>query len=79
MPPDSAKGIPYCVFPLAVTIMTHLFSDRPLVRAKDKSGNPVMMVINPDSVLAVTEHKGQTNNATGNNTTRNNTPTGNED
>jgi hypothetical protein len=26
-----------------------------LVRAKDKSGNPVMMVINPDSVMAVTE------------------------
>ncbi len=25
-----------------------------LVRAKDKSGNPVMMVINPDSVTAVT-------------------------
>ena len=50
-----------------------------LVRAKDKSGNPVMMVINPDSVLAVTEHKGQTNNTTGNNATRNNTPTGNED
>jgi hypothetical protein len=26
-----------------------------LVRAKDKSGNPVMMVINPDSVTAITE------------------------
>jgi hypothetical protein len=26
-----------------------------LVRAKDKEGNPVMMVINPDSVTAVTE------------------------
>jgi hypothetical protein len=50
-----------------------------LVRAKDKSGNPVMMVINPDSVFAVTEHKGQTNNTMGNNATRNNTPTGNED
>jgi hypothetical protein len=50
-----------------------------LVRAKDKSGNPVMMVINPDSVLAVTEHKGQTNNTMGNNASRNNTPTGNED
>jgi hypothetical protein len=49
-----------------------------LVRAKDKSGNPVMMVINPDSVLAATEHKGQTNNV-GNDATRNNTPTGNED
>ncbi len=26
-----------------------------LVRAKDKDGNPVMMVINPDSITAVTE------------------------
>jgi hypothetical protein len=26
-----------------------------LVRAKDKSGNPVMMVINPDSITAITE------------------------
>jgi hypothetical protein len=26
-----------------------------LVRAKDKDGNPVMMVINPDSVTAITE------------------------
>ena len=26
-----------------------------LVRAKDRAGNPVMMVINPDSVTAVTE------------------------
>jgi hypothetical protein len=31
MPPDSAKGIPHCIFSLAVTIMIHLFSDRPLV------------------------------------------------
>ena len=50
-----------------------------LVRAKDKSGNPVMMVINPDSVMAVTEFNGKTGNTTGNNATRNNTPTGNED
>ena len=50
-----------------------------LVRAKDKSGNPVMMVINPVSVLAVTEHKGQTDNTMGNNGTRNNTSNGNED
>ena len=50
-----------------------------LVRAKDKSGNPVMMVINPNSVMAVTEFNGKTGNTTGNNTTRNNTPTGNED
>ena|SRR5258708_7398331 len=26
-----------------------------LVRAKDKSGNPVMMVINPDSITTITE------------------------
>jgi hypothetical protein len=26
-----------------------------LVRAKDKSGNPVMMVVNPDSVTAIIE------------------------
>ena len=26
-----------------------------LVRAKDRNGNPVMMVINPDSVTAITE------------------------
>lgn len=29
-----------------------------LVRAKDKEGNPVMMVINPDSVTAITEVSG---------------------
>lgn len=29
-----------------------------LVRAKDSSGNPVMMVINPDSVTAVTQMSG---------------------
>ena len=40
-----------------------------LVRAKDKEGNPVMMVINPDSVTAITEvsgdnHPGATAHAT---------------
>ena len=29
-----------------------------LVRAKDQQGNPVMMVINPDSITAVTEIPG---------------------
>jgi hypothetical protein len=50
-----------------------------LVRAKDKTGNPVMMVINPDSVMAVTQLNGKTGNATGNNGTRNSNQTGNED
>jgi hypothetical protein len=41
-----------------------------LVRAKDKDGNPVMMVINPDSVTAVTEMSGgQRSSATHGNTT----------
>jgi hypothetical protein len=35
-----------------------------LVRAEDKNGNPVMMVINPDSVTAVSEID-QTNHTTG--------------
>jgi hypothetical protein len=30
MPADSSKGIPSRVFQIAVAIMTHLFSDRPL-------------------------------------------------
>jgi len=34
-----------------------------LVRAKDSQGNPVMMVINPDSVMAVTEDTQGTNAA----------------
>jgi hypothetical protein len=34
-----------------------------LVRAKDSSGNPVMMVINPDSITAITEDNGGTNAA----------------
>jgi hypothetical protein len=37
-----------------------------LVRAKDKNGNQVMMVINPDSVAAVTEYNEQSNSATQN-------------
>jgi hypothetical protein len=35
-----------------------------LVRAKDKSGNPVMMVINPDSITAVTELSPRSSNNT---------------
>ena len=34
-----------------------------MVRAKDLQGNPVMMVINPDSVTALTEEKGSANSA----------------
>ncbi len=37
-----------------------------LVRAKDPSGNPVMMVINPDSVTAVTYGTNNGNNSTNN-------------
>ncbi len=36
-----------------------------LVRAKDPSGNPIMMVINPDSVAAVTFAPSNTGNANG--------------
>ncbi len=36
-----------------------------LVRAKDPSGNPVMMVINPDSVAALTFAPNNTNNSSG--------------
>jgi hypothetical protein len=36
-----------------------------LVRAKDKDGNPVMMVLNPDSMTAVTEIPGQGKQTTG--------------
>jgi hypothetical protein len=35
-----------------ITIMPSSF----LVRAKDSQGNPVMMVVNPDSLTEVTEH-----------------------
>lgn len=34
-----------------------------MVRAKDSQGNPVMMVINPDSVTAITEETQSTNSA----------------
>jgi len=37
-----------------------------LVRAKDKNGNPMMMVINPDSVAAVTQYQSQNNSPTAN-------------
>ncbi len=32
----------------------HLMPESFLVRAKDKDGNPVMMVVNPDSVTSIT-------------------------
>ena len=38
----------------------------------------MMMVVNPNSLTAITEYKGQTN-ATGNNMTQNNNGTGNVD
>ena len=34
-----------------IQVVPHSF----LVRAKDRDGNPVMMMINPDSIMAVTE------------------------
>ena len=40
---------------LSITIMPSSF----LVRAKDSQGNPVMMVINPDSLTEVTEQSEQ--------------------
>ena len=36
-----------------------------LVRAKDKKGNPVMMVINPDSITAITEIQQNPSTTTG--------------
>ena len=45
-----------------------------LVRAKDPNGNPVMMVINPDSVTAVTYG---TNNGSNNTTNSTGTPNAN--
>ena len=39
----------------------HMMPSSFMVRAKDKDGNPVMMVINPDSIEAVT-FEGVTNN-----------------
>jgi hypothetical protein len=45
----------------------HVMPESFLVRAKDKRGNPVMMVINPDSVTAVTEMSGQNGGQTAQN------------
>jgi hypothetical protein len=45
-----------------------------LVRAKDRDGNPVMMVINPDSVTAVTEMGGQRSSAAGGSATTGTAP-----
>jgi hypothetical protein len=36
-----------------------------LVRAKDRRGNPVMMVINPDSITAATEENSHKSTTTG--------------
>jgi hypothetical protein len=47
-----------------------------LVRAKDSSGNPVMMVVNPDSITAITEERSGTNAANG--STRPGSPGGNQ-
>lgn len=51
-----------------------------LVRAKDKQGRPVMMVINPDSITAVTEvggngQSGQSGSSSGNNNSNTNSTT----
>jgi hypothetical protein len=43
----------------------HIMPSSFLVRAKDSSGNPVMMVINPDSITAITEEPSGTNAAKG--------------
>jgi len=40
----------------------HVMPQSFLVRAKDSSGNPVMMVINPDSVTAITRMGGPSSN-----------------
>jgi hypothetical protein len=48
-----------------------------LLRAKDKDGNPVMMVINPDSVEAVTEVGGGQANPRSDSTTGSTTPSQN--
>lgn len=44
----------------------HVMPESFLVRAKDKQGEPVMMVINPDSVTAVTEVSGAGQSSSGN-------------
>jgi hypothetical protein len=43
----------------------HVMPQSFLVRAKDQDGNPVMMVINPDSMTAVTAVQGSGHNGTG--------------
>src|SRR5271169_5177825 len=45
----------------------HVMPESFLVRAKDSKGNPVMMVINPDSVTTVTEINAPKNASTANN------------
>lgn len=44
-----------------ITVMPSSF----LVRAKDSAGNPVMMLINPDSMTAITEESPGSNSASG--------------
>jgi len=39
----------------------HIMPSSFLVRAKDSAGNPVMMVVNPDSVTAITEENAASN------------------
>lgn len=46
----------------------HLMPESFLVRAKDKDGNPVMMVVNPDSITSVTA-LGTSSNGNANSTT----------
>jgi hypothetical protein len=55
-----------------VTIMPQSF----LVRAKDRQGRPVMMVINPDSVTALVGPTGQSATANGSNAPANNNAVG---
>jgi hypothetical protein len=43
----------------------HIMSSSFLVRAKDSSGNPVIMVINPDSITAITEEPAGSSSARG--------------
>ena len=45
-----------------------------LVRAKDKQGRPVMMVINPDSITAVTEVGSNGQSGSGNSSSNNQSP-----
>jgi hypothetical protein len=57
----------------------HIMPQSFMVRAKDAQGNPVMMVINPDSLTAITEEVEHTNaasNANHGTTTNNNNAAG---